>query len=249
MKCKTKEAIYIYFSDILELIKEVYNENKTVKRVCNIVLTIIAVLSIAGSITFVSTLTKDVEKVGLASTYYSCWFEQLPPEHPLKQDLYGFNPMYKFQSEIGIVAGVSIDTQEEMIKYEFSKFDITELGVLEAYLNREFDKSKSEYLLMDAENIKTLKNIKLKKGETNSIKLYRNGEELSFDYMPPENMWHQNNDLELHELISLGFVKAYIKNPDIAKITNNKITAISKGKTKLVLFYGTQLLECDIIVN
>lgn len=199
--------------------------------------------------TFISTLTNNIEKVGRASTYYSCWFEQLPSEHPLKQDLYVTNAMYKLQSEIDIVAGVLIDTQEEMIKYEFSKFDITELGVLETYLNREFDKSKSEYLLMDAETIKTLKNIKLKKGETNSIKLYRNGEELSFEYMPPENMWHQNNDLELHELISLGFVKAYVKDPDIAKITNNKITGISKGKTKLVLFYGIQLLECDIIVN
>lgn len=55
--------------------------------------------------------------------------------------------------------------------------------------------------------------------------------------------------MKLHELISLGFVKAYVENPDIAKITSNQITAITKGKTKLVLIYGTQLLECDIIIS
>lgn len=163
--------------------------------------------------------------------------------------MYGLGAMYEIQSVLGIAAGVLIDTQEEIIKYEFSKIDITELGAFEAYLSREFNKSKSEYLLMDAESIKTIKRIKLKKGETKSIKLYRNGEELSFDYIPLENIWLQGKGVEIHELISLGFVKAYVKNPDIAKITNNQITAITKGKTKLVLIYGTQVLEQDIIVK
>ena len=42
---KLKEEIYINFSDILEPIKEVYYENKTVKIVCNIVLTSITAVS------------------------------------------------------------------------------------------------------------------------------------------------------------------------------------------------------------
>ena len=198
--------------------------------------------------TFALILGQNCEKARLASTHYNCWFEQLPPEHPLKQDPYGFEPAHQLQSELGIVARVLMDTQEEIIKCEFSKLDITELGVLEAYLNQKFDESKPEYLLIDAKTTKTISNIKLKKGETKFIQLYRNGEKLSFDFIPPENMWSNHKNLELHELISFGFVKAYVQNPDIATITDNKITAVAKGKTKLMLLYGTQLLECDIVV-
>ncbi|WP_101698552.1 hypothetical protein [Clostridium minihomine] len=244
-----KGAVPIYFSDVLKWVKEVYYDNQTVQKVCNRILIIIAAVSIAGFFTFAFTLGQNCEKVRLASTHYNCWFEQLPPEHPLKQDPYGFQQAIQLPSELGIVAGVIFDTQEEIVKYEFSKLDITELGVLDAYLNQKFDESKPEYLLIDAKTTKTLSNIKLKNGETKLIQLYRNGEELSFDYIPPENMWRYHKNLELHELISMGFVKAYVQNPDIAKITNNQITAVTKGKTKLVLIYGTQLLECDIIVR
>lgn len=241
--------VYIYLSDFLEYIKEVYHENTTVKRVGSIILFIIATLALVGLVGFISTIGKNMEKARLASTHYRCWLEQLPDEHILKQDIYGINILYEFQSGLGIVAGALIDTQEEIIKNEFSKLDITELGVLESYINKKFDESKPEYLLLDSETKKPLKKIKLKKGDTISVNLYRNGENLSFDYVLPENMWDYNKDLELHELISLGFVKAYVENPNIAKITGNQITAISKGKTKLMLIYGTQLLECDIIIN
>lgn len=142
-----------------------------------------------------------------------------------------------------------MDNQEEMIKSEFSKLDITELGLLDNYLSKKFDESKPEYLLIDAKTMNTLKAIKIESGKTVSIKLFRNREEISFDYISPDNIWRNNKALELHELISLGFVKAYIQNPDIAKISSNRITAIKKGKTKVILIYGTQLLEKDILVN
>jgi hypothetical protein len=247
MEYKTEEAFYI--SDILRFIKEVYHDNNTVKRVCNIILLIIALLSIVGSITFVGTLVQNAEKAKLASTHYSYWLEQLSPEHPLKQDRDGLGALYELQSAFGIVAGALIDSQEEIIKSEFSKLDITELGILDAYLSRKLDETKPEYLLIDAKTMKTLKTIKIAEGGTTSIKLYRNGEEIFFDYILPENMWRNNKRLELHKLISLGFVKAYIQNPDIAKINSNQITAINKGKTKLILIYGTQLLEKEIVIN
>lgn len=241
--------IYIYFRDIVRCIKEVYYENTTVKRVCNGILVAVTLLSVFSLATFILTVEKNVEKARTASIHYRYWLEQLPPEHPLKQDIDGLNILYEIPSNLGIVAGALIDTQEEMIKYEFSKLDISELGVMESYINKKFDELKPKYLLLDAETTRPLKKIKLKKGETTSVNLYRNGEKLSFDYIAPENMWTYNKDLKLHELISLGFVKAYIENSDIAKISGNQITAVTKGKTKLVLIYGTQLIDCDIIIK
>lgn len=230
------------FKGILENSEEYYCENKKAK----IIKYAITLISILGLITFASTILGNIKKIESAQIHYKLWIEQLPPEHPAKQDIYELGQLYELQTTLNIISGVLLDTQKELIKWEFSKLDITELGILEAYLDKKFNESEPKYLLIDANSIKTLKNIKLKKGETCSIKLYRNGEELSFDY---KDIWNNNNKPELHELISLKFVKAYIKNPDIARITENQITAISKGKTKLVLIYGTRLLEKDIIVK
>ncbi len=241
--------IYIFLSDIIKSIKESFPENKIIERICSAILFVIPFLSIVGVIMFASTIGENNENIRLASTHYNYWREQLPPDHPLKQDDNGLNAIYEVQSSLSIATGILMDTQEEIIKFQLSEYDLTELGVLDAYLNRSFDEAKPEYLLVDAETTKTIKKIKLKERDTSSIKLYRNGEELSFDYVASENMWQQGKRPELHELISLGFVKAYIQNPDIAKITSNQVTAITKGKTKLILIYGTQLLECNIIVN
>ena len=236
-------------SDLLQFIKENYFENEKVKRICNILLFTIIALTIFSFVTFLSTLAKNAEKARLASTHYEHWLEQLPPEHPIKQDMNGLGAMYGVQSALGIIGGALIDNSEEIIKSKFSELDITEVGILEAYLDKEFDKSKPEYLLINAKTMKTFKKIKIEKGELISIKLFRNGEEISFDYTPPNNVWNQNEGLELHKLISLSFVKAYVQNTDIAIINGNQITAIAKGKTKIVLIDGTHLLEQDIIVN
>lgn len=241
--------ISIKFSDLLRFIKEIYPEDEKIKKVCNIILFTLTVLTIFGIATFLLTLEKNAEKARLASTYYERWIKQLPPEHPFKQDMNELGEMYGIQSTLSIIGGALIDSSEEILKFKFSELDITEVGILETYLDKEFDKSKPEYLLLNAETLKTFKKIRLKKGELISIKLYRSGEEISFDYTPPKNMWNQNEGLDLHELISLSFVKAYVQNPDIAKINGNQITAIAKGKTKIVLMDGTHLLEQDLIVN
>lgn len=102
---------------------------------------------------------------------------------------------------------------------------------------------------MDEVAKQTLNKIKLSKCENKLLKFYRNGKEIPFNYMPSENVWNSNDGLEFHKLISLGFVKAYVENPEIAKITDNQITALAKGKTKLMLLYGIHLLEIDIVVK
>jgi hypothetical protein len=239
----------IFISYLLRLIKDTFPENELVQKTCIALIIFFAVLSILGAIAFISSLAKNTKEMRLASTHYDSWFEQLPPEHILKQNNDGLDKLYEMLSVIGITTGSLIDTQKEMIKYEFGKLDITELGILEAYLSKKFDESKPEYLLIDAETMKTLKKIKIEIGQTKSIKLYRNEVELSFDYVPPKNIRLTKGKPKLDELISLGFVKAYIQDPDIAKISSNQITALAKGKTKLILFYGTQLLEQDVIIK
>jgi uncharacterized membrane protein len=60
----------------------------------------------------------------------------------------------------------------------------------------------------------------------------------------------RNSDVvNLKEIISLDFVKAYVENKDIARIEGNKIKTISKGETKLRLIYKTELLDIDVIVK
>lgn len=154
--------IYIYLSDFLDYIEEVCYKNTAVKRGCHIVKVTIGALSIIGLVGLVLTIGNNMERARLASTHYRYWFEQLPDNHPLKQDIYGVSIFYELPSELGIVAGALIDTQEEIIKYEFSKLDITEFGALESYINKKFDESKPEYLLLNAETTRPLKIIKLK---------------------------------------------------------------------------------------
>lgn len=241
--------IFIYFSDIIKWIRHIYSEDEAVKRICNIILFSLSIISIIGVITFALTLTKNVEKSRLASFHYECWIEQLPSEHPIKKDVYGLVSLYSLQNSLSLTAGALFDSQEQILKYEFGTFDLTELGALEAYLSKKFDESKPEYLLVDETTNQSLDKIKLIGAESRRIKFYRNDKEMPFNYMPPENIWNNNDSWELHELISLGFVKAYVQNPNIAKIVDNQITALSKGKTKLILIYGTQLLEIDIVVK
>lgn len=226
-----------------------YSGDETVKKICNLILSVLSIISIIGLITLASTLVKNVEKSKLASTYYESWLEQLPPEHPIKEDIYGLGSLYKLQNSLSLTAGTLFDSSEQIMKYNLSSFDLSEMGMLEAYISRKFDESKPEYILVDEVTNQTLNKIKLSEGANMSIKLYRNGKEISFNYMPPENVWMSNDSLEFHELISLGFVKAYVQNPDIAKIVDNQVTALAKGRTKLMLIYGTQLLEIDIVVK
>lgn len=239
----------MFLSDIIKGIRNIFSEDETVKKICNIILIGLSIISIIGVITFASTLAKNVEKSKLASTYYECWLEQLPPEHPIKEDIYELGLLYKLQNSLSLTAGALFDSSEQIMKYSLSSFDLSETGMLEAYLSRKFDESKPEYILVDKVTNQTLNKIELIEGANTSIKLYRNGKQISFNYMPPENVWRSNDSLEFHELISLGFVKAYVQNPDIAKIVDNQITAHAKGKTKLILIYGTQLLEIDIVVK
>lgn len=233
----------------MRYIKDIYHDNETVKRACNIGIFVFISLSLVGLLTLAYTMGQNAEKLKMASTHYSRWLEQLPPEHPLKEDRDGLGALRELLSSYGIAAGVIMDHQETIIKSEFSKLDITELGILEAYMSKKFDEAKPEYLLIDAATMRTLKTIQIAEGGTTSIQLLRNGNKLSFDYVPRENGWGINKREELHELISLGFVKAYIRDPDIAKISGNQIKAVHKGKTKLILLYGTQLLEKDIVIK
>lgn len=246
--------ICINLNDIYEKIRDFFADKDIIMWLYNKRDIFIIVLSIFGLVSFASTVMNNTKKAQMASTYYRCWFDQLPAEHPLKQDSHGLSQGYELVNSLGIAAGAIIDNQEEIIKYKFSELDITNLGVFEAYLSSEFDKYKPEYLFVDGETKKNIKSIKLKKGDTKSIMMYRNGEELSFDYDSPNNMKLNEkrfNDkrVELHDLINFGFVKAYVENSDVAKISSNEITAISKGKTKLIIMFGTHLFEKDIIVK
>lgn len=207
------------------------------------------VITIISAFLFLTHMVENSRKARLASTHYARWYDQLPPEHPLKSEQNGIKTVYEFQTTITNMAGILLDTQVEIIKYKLGELNLPGLEALEAYLGKEFDKNKLEYLLVDAETSGAIKRIQLHIGETKSLKLYRNGEALSFDYVPAEELLIKGGIPELHELISSGFVKAYINDTDVAKIISNQITAIGKGHTKLVLLYGIHLLECDVIVE
>lgn len=238
----------IKISRLLLLIKELYSENETVKLVCNILLAVLVISSLLSSITLINSWATNIGKAQSASMHYNKWFEQLPPEHPMKQEIQELQILREYLNTLGLISGSLFNIQEEMIKYELGKLDFSEVGVLENVLSKEMDKAKPEYVLVDVELSKVAQSIKMKAGTSKSIKLYRNGEELSFEYVSPENWMSDGGTLDLHQILSLGFVKTYSQDTDIASISNNRINAISKGRTKLILMYGTQLIECDVKV-
>jgi hypothetical protein len=238
----------INISRLLLLIKELYSENESVKLVCNILLAVLVVSSLLSSIALINAFATNAGKARSASTHYNKWFEQLPPEHPMKQEMKELQLLREYVSTLGLVSGALFDIQEEMIKYELGKLDFSEVGVLENYLSKKLDQAKPVYALVDVELSEVVQRIKIKAGTSKSIKLYRNGEELFFEYVSPENWLNAGGIPDLHQILSSGFVKAYSQDTDIVIIENNVIKAISKGQTKLIFVYGTQLLECKVKV-
>lgn len=210
---------------------------------------VISIISLIGALSFVSFLLIKSDEQKHAAMHYAYWYEQLPEKHPLKQELSQFQDLYEFQSFINRSAGIWRDINEEMIKYEFSKLDVTELGILEAYLDKKFDESKPEYLLIDMLSQKAISDIKLRKGEVKTFELLRNGVKVSFKFIMPDELFNNSKAPELHQLFSGGYAKTYIKDIGIASVFENEITAIKKGKTQAVILYGTELLKLNIIVS
>jgi hypothetical protein len=185
----------------------------------------------------------------LVSTHYLNWYEQLPADDPIKKADYTIFTLLKTKTDLALLAGIILNTSEEILKYEFSEADITNLGMLEVYLENEFSKVKPEFIILNDVNSESLKKITLEQGQTKSIKLFRNAEELSFNDRTLKNLPRNSDVVNLKEIISLDFVKAYVENKDIARIEGNKIKTISKGETKLRLIYKTELLDIDVIVK
>lgn len=236
-------------SNFRKFFMDTNEDDEKIKRICTIIRAVFVVLFIIGVIKLVSVLMTATHKTQMASTHYNYWHEQLPEDSLFKQEMEEIQKLSEVLSVLGIISGASFDSAEEIIKYQLGQLDITELGVLDAYVSKKFDEAKPEYLLLDTEHQKSIKKIEMDQGNKKTIALFRNGEELSFTYVPADNLFKNEKIPELHQLISLGFVKPYVENPDIARIVENEITAIKKGSTKLILVYGTQLIECPIKVK
>lgn len=236
-------------SDFIKYIIDANKNNEEVVRRCKIALVIIGVIFVVGIFSLGSVLISESHKAQMASTHYNRWYEQLPSDSLFKQEMEEYRVIYELMSVLGTTAGSLFNSQEAILKYQLGQLDITELGIFEAYLSKKFDEAKSEYLLLDTEQQKSIKKIEMVQGNKKTIALFRNGEELSFTYVPPGNLFKNGKTPELHQIISLGFVKPYVEDLDIARIVANEITAIKKGSTKLILVYGTQLIECPIKVK
>lgn len=221
----------------------IFEEIKTISVFFSIFGLITLLLS---TISLVSTVESNLAKSQKAETYYNTWYEQLPANDPLKNADYIVSSLLKTGTTLNLIGGFSINTNEEILKYELSNADITNLDLLEKYLNKKFDESHPDYLLIDKATFETLNKISLEIGQSKYLNLYRNSEKLSFDYKSPITYKQIISD---NDIINLDFVKAYVSDSDIAKIQNNKITAVSKGKTKLILIYKTELLEIDLIIK
>lgn len=206
-------------------------------------------LLIFGAVSLIATIELNFTKTNLVSTHYLNWYEQLPADDPIKKADYTIFTLLKTKTDLALLAGIILNTSEEILKYEFSEADITNLGMLEVYLENEFSKVKPEFIILNDVNSESLKKITLEQGQTKSIKLFRNAEELSFNDRTLKNLPRNSDVVNLKEIISLDFVKAYVENKDIARIEGNKIKTISKGETKLRLIYKTELLDIDVIVK
>lgn len=235
---KLKETVIYYFN------------NKILKRIRLIFIVFTTLLTIKGLKDFTHSTDKNNERIMLASSYYERWYEQAHSTDSSNESGDMFILLDKTTTTFGIAAGATYDNTLEVIKYGLSDFDISNTGTLNYYLDKRFDEEYPDYLLTDLENKHTLKKIELKIDEQQIVNLYRNGVNLPFTYSPDsrDNLFECNN-FNLNELISLGFVKAYVEQNGIAVITDNQITALALGKTKLILLYGREVIEVDVIVT
>ncbi|WP_423055629.1 hypothetical protein [Acetobacterium carbinolicum] len=228
---------------IFKIITENINTIFFYLKVISVMLVILCVVSIT------SIVGSNFNKSNSISTHYLNWYEQLPADDPIKKADYTIFILLKTQTDLDLLAGIILNTSEEIFKYELGKADITNLGILEKYLEKEFNKAKPEYIILNTVNLQSLKIITLEQGQTIAIRLYRNAEEISF-YSGTQEKLSPNKDLvSLEEIISLDCVKAYVENNEIARIEGNKIRTISKGRTKLMLINKTELLDIDVIVQ
>lgn len=213
---------------------------------CSAILVVLALLKYLSPLELAVSFGKSAQKAQTACDHYRNWIEQMPEDYWLKNTGV-LEVLYDGQNCLAQTGGLMMEQQEELIKYELGKLDVTGTGALERYLTKIFDESKPEYLLIDAETREEIDEIQLKVGELKTIQFYRNGEEILVNEKPSGMIWGKEG--EFAQLLSMGVAKAYVQDPEVAGIVNNEITARAKGKTKLILFYSTFWFEVDLKVT
>lgn len=232
---------------LLNLLEEIFPDNKYLKRFSFFFACFILVSSVSGVVALANNLSKNNAKLANAWTHCERYAEQLPEEHPFKKNMDEYL-MNEALIEYSNMAGIILDSSLEMLKYELGQADFTDTGIVSENINYKIDESLPNYYLFEENSSKSTKKITLHIDEEKTIKLYRNNEEISFKYNDKLDNYSMLDD-NLNAIISMGFTKTYIDNPDIAVVYEDCLKDISKGKTKLVILYGTHKIECEIVVK
>lgn len=219
-------------SKLLKLIK-VSTDNPRVEKICTVLDVLIIMLAVYGVYSLAIYVMNSAENTRNIEYHHERFLEQLPDDHPYKIKVNSYeNRIKRLESKRDFIVNGIFYLGDELIKYYLGEIDITELGLLSAYTGHKFNESKPKFFIAVEGSNKTVKKLKIKLNENQTVKLYRNNQEVSFEYS-------ENEPLLMY----------YIADPEIAKIKYNRITAVKKGSTKLIIVYRGCMLVCPIIVK
>lgn len=210
---------------------------------------IFLVLAVIGFISTVVWYVEKQENMKDESKLIQIWFEQLPQNHWIKSNDYSCEK--DLMSIMGIsqvygsgIMDISIKSLSDEMPYKMGK-------ILQFQYTKQKCEDQKKYKLIGVKNNKeilpknknfTFDKIQLNIGEEKQFMFLYDDQKLLFDCSEEQFYDTENGILEY-------LVFSYIRNPNIARIYNGKITGISKGETELVIGRGKNQFRYKVLVK
>lgn len=245
-----KEKIIQNSQDLLWNLKQIQDWKGTLRKF------VILIACFSFFINFLLPTSKIVDDQYSKVELIKLWFEQLPDDHWIKSDNLtneevSYIKIWMLENTLKDIAFDAIDTSITTIEYRFGIIG----KIISIHRSNAIKADRNNYLLQNTSNkvfspSTSIFSTKIKLSVSDKLKLnfIHIDKLMTFD-VTRADLSMNSFDSHSKDLTTKHFVISYIEDPSIAKITNGTISAISKGKTKLIIGVNNHVFKYDVTVK